>query len=209
MMFGLRHLKLRNALPDVTHSIDLRDGFEVTLRRWSKGHSSAVTKARRSGVIIRAAERAAEWQEYFDVYQDLIRRWGNATSSQYEWQLFTELIKLNPSYVTLWTAIHDGRIVAGALCFYSSRHAIYWHGAALESAFALRPVNLLLFEAIRDASSRSCEWFDFNPSGGHAGVANFKKSFGAVTMSAPVISRSSLSRKILEKLQATTAGCRG
>jgi hypothetical protein len=48
-------------------------------------------------------------------------------------------------------------------------------------------MNLLMAEAIRDASLRGYRWFDFNPSGGHAGVQDFKRRFGAIPLAAPVI----------------------
>ena len=44
-----------------------------------------------------------------------------------------------------------------------------------------------MYEAIKDASERGITWFDFNPSGGHEGVWDFKKGFGAQAMPAPVV----------------------
>jgi lipid II:glycine glycyltransferase (peptidoglycan interpeptide bridge formation enzyme) len=63
--------------------------------------------------------------------------------------------------------------------FYWNRHAAYWHAAADREFLAIEAPKLLLSAIIRDACSRQIRYFDFNPSGGHAGVAKFKGYFGA------------------------------
>jgi len=92
----------------------------------------------------------------------------------------------------------EGEVVAGALCFYARRHAVYWHGAALKRARAARPMNLLIDnllidEVLRDACARDeLRWFDFNPSGPLAGVRAFKQHFGARSIACPTVRRESL-----------------
>ena len=61
----------------------------------------------------------------------------------------------------------------------------------MEKYFKVRPTNLLMYEAIKDACDRGYAWFDFNPSGGHEGVEAFKKNFGAQALPAPVIQSTS------------------
>jgi len=100
--------------------------------------------------------------------------------------------------VRLWLAIFDDQVVAGALCFYAKKHVVYWHGAALEKYFKHRPVNLLMYEAIKSACEEGYSWFDFNPSGGHEGVKAFKKSFGAKEMKSDVVVIKSRKMKLLE-----------
>jgi CelD/BcsL family acetyltransferase involved in cellulose biosynthesis len=175
------------AVADETHALDLREGFDAVHRRWTKGHTSAARKARREGVEVRAAGSLDDWRDYYRVYEDSLARWGDSTSSRYGWELFAALAECPPSGVRLWLASHGGEIVAGALCLYARRHVTYWHGAALARAFDLRPANLLLHDAIRDACERRLHWFDFNPSGGHEGVVAFKRSFGAQPLPAPVV----------------------
>ena len=90
-------------------------------------------------------------------------------------------------------------MVAGAVCLYDRKHVCYWHGAALDKYFALRPVNLLLFEIIKQASEQGHDWFDFLPSGKHEGVRKFKENFGAAPLPCPVISRQSRVFTILNR----------
>jgi lipid II:glycine glycyltransferase (peptidoglycan interpeptide bridge formation enzyme) len=103
--------------------------------------------------------------------------------------------------VKLWVAEYQNRIISGALCFYSKRHVVYWHGAGLSDYFHLRPANLLLSEVIKHACEDGYWWFDFNPSGTHEGVANFKRRFGAKSMACPVIVRKSHFFQLLDMVK--------
>jgi len=174
---------------DTTHMLALGDGFDAIFRGWSKGHAAAARQAKRAGVIVQQASSLEEWKEYYSVYQDSLMRWGSRASSRYDWPFFELCASQESPWVRLWLARFDHKVIAGALCFYSPRHVVYWHGAALADHFRLRPVHWLLHEAIRHACESGYEWFDFNPSGGHAGVAAFKKSFGATEFPCPVLYR--------------------
>lgn len=173
--------------PDDTQALVLETDFETIFRTWSKGHRAAVKQAEREGVSVRPAQSTEDWRAYYAAYEDSIRRWGGAASIVYEWELFDQLSRCESEQVRLWLAVHDDRVIAGALCLYARRHVSYWHGAALADDFKRRPVNLLLFEAIRDACARGYHWFDFNPSGDNEGVRSFKSSFGTRSFASGVV----------------------
>jgi hypothetical protein len=180
-------LRPRGASNDSTRALDLTDGFEAVFHRWSKGHRAAVKQARREGLTVRLAQSADDWRSYGRVYDDSVRRWGAAASVVYSARLFELLHETASPHVRLWLAADGERVVAGAICLYARRHVVYWHGAALEDYFAKRPANLLVHAAIEDACQRGLRWFDFNPSGGHEGVEQFKSHFGAKRLDAPVV----------------------
>jgi hypothetical protein len=172
---------------DETQALSLTEGFTAVYKKWTKGSASAAKKARREGVTVEIASGLEKWQKYYLVYEDSLRRWGKSVSSRYHWNLF-EIIYLTKSpNIRLWLANYKNKVIAGALCFYAQEHVVYWHGAALSDYFRLRPVNLLIYECIQDACEQGYSWFDFNPSGGHEGVRAFKKSFGTVALSSPVV----------------------
>ena len=173
---------------DETHALHLAGGFDTIYKGWTKGHRSAARKAQQHGVTIEFAYTLDDWYSYYQVYEDSLQRWGNKASSVYKWALFNEMLRRNSPYIKLWLAIYQDKVVAGALCFYAKKHAVYWHGAALKDYFHLRPINLLMYEAIKDACERGYAWFDFNPSGKHTGVKAFKKSFGANTLQSNIYS---------------------
>jgi len=171
---------------DETHAIELTPGFEAIFKGWTKGHRSAAKKAQREGVEIRLARSPEDWEAYFLAYQDSLERWGNKASSQYKRSLFDGMRSQRSQNILLWLATFNGRVIAGCLCLYAKHHVAYWHGAAVEEYFKLRPVHLLVYEIVRNACDKNYQWFDFNPSGGHEGVMSFKKSFGAQPLPCPL-----------------------
>lgn len=174
--------------PDETDVLDLAPGFEAVHRGWTKGHRSAVTKARRLGVTVRTASTLDDWRAYHAVFEDSVRRWGKDAILVHGVELFEEMGRRHSPNVRLWLAHHEGELVAGALCLYAPRHVAYWHGAALQRHFPLRPVNLLLYEAIRHACEQPhLAWFDLGSSGPLEGVRSFKRSFGPQALPCPTL----------------------
>lgn len=186
---------------DETYVLYLEKGFDTLYKNRPKKGSSAVLrkarKARDAGILVKCASTLTEWQSYYSIYQDSLRRWGEKASSRYQWDIFHHLSRRNSPYIKLWLATYQEKAIAGSLCFYSRKHAVYWHGAALEAYFHLRPVNLLMLEIIKNACQNGFKWFDFNPSGGHEGVRKFKKSFGTMELSCPVITTTSRTYRLL------------
>lgn len=197
----LSGVNLEKLEEDTTDSLNLNEGFENIYKKWTQSHSSAGRKARKAkkaGITVKGATTLEEWQIYHNLYENSLGRWGDKKSSQYEWSLFNLIFKLQSSKVKLWLAIYQDCIIAGALCFYSKTHVVYWHGAALSEYFNLRPVNLLMYEIIKDASEEKYHWFDFNPSGGHEGVKAFKQSFGTKELFCPVLIKNNQKKLILD-----------
>ena len=178
-------------------------------RRASKGHRSAVKQAEREGVSLRLAFDPKDWREYFEVYQESLARWGDRASSNYTWPLFARLSEQPRDDVKLWIAEVDGQFAAGAVCLYAPRHVVYWHGAARAEFFSRRPVQPMIFQAIRHACETGREWFDFNPSGGNQGVDDFKRHFGTVELAAPVLKTASQRARCLAWLRGTRSGVVG
>jgi hypothetical protein len=193
--------EVHGAIPDSTHVLPLSDDLDIIRRRFSKGHRSAIRSAVSKGVQVRLAETAADWDQYYRIYEDSLRRWGARASARYEWPLFEALRDSKSSAISLWLSIFDGEIIAGALCLAAKRHVSYWHGAALERFFSVRPVHLLVSDAISQFHADGYVWFDFNPSGGHEGVSAFKQHFGAISLPCPVYARELRLRRGLRSLR--------
>lgn len=203
------NVRFGNVTEDETRALSLEDRLDDITRRFSKGHKAAIKSAGQQGVVVRTALELEDWRAYYSAYEDSLRRWGDRATSRYSWALFEELRKFGPASVRLWIADSHGEVVSGALCFYARSHVVWWHGATFEHAFPLRPAHLLVYEALRDAWDRKFKWFDFNPSGGHAGVADFKRHFGARTLSAPMIIETSKKQRVALQLIGVAARVTG
>ena len=202
-------IKIESAKYEETQVLMLERNLESILKDWTKGHTSAVRKAQKAGVMIREALSTQDWKDYFAIYEDSLKRWGSSTTSAYGWHLFRCILELNSPNVKLWLAVYQARVISGALCFYAKRHVVYWHGASLSDFFHLRPVNLLLYEVIKHACDDGYRWFDFNPSGGHEGVMKFKRSFGTRGIPCPVIIKSSSALNYLRVLSGKNDSKKG
>ncbi len=190
--------------PDHTHVLDLRPGFQSIAEGWeSKDGALArkLRKARREGVVVEAARDPDEWREYFDMYRESQDRWGDVVGVPHAWPLFEIMHSLRSPRINLWLARVNGRVAAGALCFSHARHAVYWHGASRAESQRSRAANLLHAHIIEDACTRGLWWYDFNPSGGLAGVEAFKKSFGAVRRDCSIVVNQNIRRRALEFLK--------
>jgi hypothetical protein len=189
------------AREDVTHVLGLADGYDTIAERWKKSCRGAARKAARSGVSVREAGSEGDWTEYVACYESSLSRWGDAAVERYAPKLFEILRELRSPHVRLWLALLEDAVVAGALCFYSRSHVVYWHGAARAEHFDKCPVNALIAEILRDSCESGYRWFDFNPSGGHKGVESFKTSFGARPLSCPVVVQYSTGPRALRLLR--------
>jgi hypothetical protein len=164
---------------DFTHILDLDKGFDGICKGFAGGNKGRARKAARMGVEVTVANSLEDYQEYYKVYQDSLRRWGKGATSSYSFELFRNIFEAKNSDIRLWIASVKGRTVAGVLVLYCNNHAVYWHGSSLEEYFEYCASNLLHVEIIKDTCNKGYRYYDFNPSGGHEGVAKFKKSFGA------------------------------
>jgi hypothetical protein len=174
----------RSASPEretFTDVLLLTPDVDAVFARFSKGRRYEIKRGKASGVSTRLASSLDDYRGYYGAYEDSLGRWGERATSRYPWDLFEagyRLAQQYPENIRLWLAEVDARVVAGAWVFSWNRHAVYWHGAAYRDAFRLSANSVVLADAIADACTRELEWFDFNPSGGHAGVADYKKQFG-------------------------------
>ena len=189
---------------DFTHTLDLTKGTRAIFSGLTKGHRSAIRSAARDGVTVKAAESIDEWELYYNLYMDSVRRWRAGGPSLkprkvYPLSLFKRIYENRTGNEILWLAVKGGEPVAGALFFYWGRHAVSWHGAAASAHFGLRPNNLLYWEILLDAERRGYEIFDFNPSGGYGGVESFKKHFGAERAPSPVLSTRTPARALVTR----------
>lgn len=167
---------------DFTHIITLDTDFETIFSRFTKGHRSGARKGQRLGVTVRLARDLQDYQQYFEAYLDSLARWGDDVSSRYPWELFANGFALSqeyPNQIKLWLAELEGKVIAGAWVFYWNQHVDWWHGAAFADYFQYNANNVLQATIIKDAIERGYRYYDFNPSGGHEGVARSKKHYGA------------------------------
>lgn len=183
-----------------TQLIPLEPGLDAIYSRWTKGHRSAVTKARREGVATRPAQGKEDWDLFYDMYMDTFKRWGKNATSRYFRNYFDAMYTLKSKHCRLWIAECHGEPVASSIIFYAKKHIMYAYPVTYERHHKLRPMNLLIYDVLKEACELGYGWFDFGPSSGKKGVYSFKKSFGAEEWRAPMIRRQPAYLRALESV---------
>jgi hypothetical protein len=176
---------------EVTHAICLRPGFAKVRAQFSRGHKANINYAKRMGVEVAIASKKEQIDAYDTVYRDALRTWGQRATGFYPKRLFEALFS-HPEYgrsIKLWFATVHGEVVAGDWIFSHNGHTVAWNGARHSGFVDYKPTHLIFASAIADACESGAEWFDFNPSGGMAGVAQFKEGFGTQCLPFPVFRR--------------------
>lgn len=142
-----------------------------------------INKASKSGVMCREAKTLDEWKEYYSIYQESVKRWGDKATSNYPFLLFENLFRENNSNIKLWLVVCDNKIVGGNLNFYHNNHCVEWHASFLSDYFKYGIRKFLAHKIILDANAKGYNYYDFNPSGGHVGTMEFKETFGSKKLS--------------------------
>jgi hypothetical protein len=166
-----------------TQMINLKRGFDAIWKSFPRGQKSNIRQAEKKGVQIRLATSREDYQAYFRIYRETLKRWGKSGSKGYPLKLFLNCLELGHDHVKLWLAEKDSHPLAGILTFSWNDNIIYWHGCCREDSFKYYPNNLLHVTVIQKACEEGYRVYDLNPSGGHEGVVRFKQSFGAETVS--------------------------
>jgi lipid II:glycine glycyltransferase (peptidoglycan interpeptide bridge formation enzyme) len=169
--------------PHYTHFLKLQDGYDLVSNHFARDKKKAIRKAQKHGVQIGIAACEEDFLQYFYVYEDTLRRWGNKTLVEYPFTLFQNLARLRSDSIKFWVARIDGNIVAGNIVFYHNQYVFDWHSASLGEFLRYYPDSYLVSEIIRHACDSGYQILDFGASGGLAGVEFYKERFGAEKLS--------------------------
>jgi len=179
---GFIHLSNRwtfwNAPRDV-YRINLTK-FDTEADLFRSIHNKARTcirKAHKQGLVIKPATE----EKYLRIFYSLFRRFTvekGFMSRSYEYQktLWDEFITKGNG--KLFLAVHDGRIVGGAIRFFFGLKCLAMHIAVPYRYHHLRANDALIWESIRWAKEKECTWFSFRGVGTTPTQERFKRKFG-------------------------------
>jgi len=165
----------------------------------SHNHRRAISRAHENKVEIMLSEKKDDWRKYFGIYTDQTRLRGNLASNRYEWRLFEKIFDLQEKYRSLFLIKEKNEIIGGALIFYFNK-ASYWHGSNSIRCKQIGGSHLLHKFVIQNAGERGYKIYDFNPSGGHTGVVQFKSGFAAKKVHFNRIEHRNLTYRTLQKI---------
>ena len=171
------------ATADTTHVVDLTDDFEAVFARIDRKQRASWRRGEEVGIVTRPAESRDDHRAYEELYEETLSLRGERSTSRYPpavLRAMADLVENHPGVGHMWLAEYEGRAAAAMYGFRWHGHFVLWHAATRELRLKIAsPMVTLFIEMMRDASSRGASQFDMNPSGGHAGVASFKRRLGA------------------------------
>lgn len=156
-------------------------------RKYKYSVRKEINKAIKADLTAKVAENWNEWEEYFRLYQTVLRRWGDKATSKYPIELFKYFFRLKSDKIKLWLVMHENNIIGGNLNFYHNKHCVEWHAVFDSRFFGIGARNFLVDQIITHALHHGYGYYDFNPSGGHEGTRKFKQAFGTVQVSSNLI----------------------
>lgn len=167
-------------LKHFNNETELKSNYEHAVRR-------RINQAIKKGLFIKKAEIWKEWEHYYSIYEEALRKWADRGTSYYPIELFRNFFNKKDPKVSLWLAKYDDTIIGGNLNFYHNNHCVQWHGVCREAFFKFGVTPFLIHNIITKVLVNGYSYYDFNTSGVHEGVAKFKKSFGTQVLQCPVV----------------------
>ncbi|MBO4205808.1 GNAT family N-acetyltransferase [Micromonospora echinofusca] len=157
---------------------DLRTPAEQMWQEFEHKVRKNVNRARRSGVTVEVDETGARLDDFLRIYRDTMRRRRAGSGYLFPRSFFTELIRQLPGQFVFFHALYEGRVVSTELVLCSAGNLYSYLGGTDETAFAVRPNDLLKFEICRWGQQQGRTRFLLG--GGYApddGIFRYKRSF--------------------------------
>jgi hypothetical protein len=157
---------------------DLRAPAEEIWRDVDHKVRKNVNKARRSRVEIDVDENGDRLGDFLRIYEKTMDRRKASAGYYFPRAFFETLISDLPGLFVFFHAVRGSQVVSTELVLVSADNIYSYLGGTEEDAFALRPNDLLKFEAFRWGQTRGKSRMVLG--GGHAtddGIFRYKRSF--------------------------------
>jgi CelD/BcsL family acetyltransferase involved in cellulose biosynthesis len=145
----------------------------------------AVRRAKREGLRVRDATSEADLREWYRLYLDT-NRWRGLPPRPYRF-FRAALEHLGPGGFLRLLVVDRGRsgrdtLIAGSVLLMLGDTTFYAFNGRKREALPMRPNDLLQWQAMHDATSAGCRWYDFGEvPEGNEGLASFKAKWGTHT----------------------------
>lgn len=130
------------------HSLDLQKSVSELFGKFSEANRRAIRKAEKAGIALEMSTDLQSLAVYYLLHCQTRKRFGVPPQP---WELFRQIHRhvLDKQLGFVQLARQRGRPIAGAVFCHSGHHAVFKFGASDPANQALRPNNLILWEAIR------------------------------------------------------------
>ncbi len=155
---------------------------ENIIENWSNTAIKNRALAFKENFTFHKSTKPEEWKEYFQLYQESIKRWGDRASNNYLPSLFEIIAALKDDFVDLLFLRKNNEMVCGGIYFKYKNRIHWWHGA-LGNNYTKTGASFYFQSNVLSYFKSNYEILDLGSSGGHVGVDKFKERIGAKKMS--------------------------
>lgn len=183
---GWKYVELRcGDLPDARpstfiyrHTLDLTGGEDAIWARFKSNTRRNIKKGQRQGLEVGSSETREAVDTYFDLHCLTRKRHGLPPQPRsFFRKIYDHVIAAGRGFVVL--ARHEGRPVAGAVFFKFGVKGLYKFGASDITSQAIRPNNLVMWEAIQRLAGEGCTQLCFGRTEQpNSGLRQFKRGWG-------------------------------
>ena len=138
----------------------------------------AVNKALKESVVVREAQTEADVRAWYPLYLETMRR--HVVPPRPVRCFLAMLEHMRPAgTMRLYLAEREGQVIAGSVFLALRETLFYAFNGVSGDALALRPNDLLQWQALRDACAEGRTWYDLGEvAEHHEGLAAFKRKWG-------------------------------
>jgi len=164
----------------VSHELELGGGLDAVKRRFRAQMRRNIARAQRDGVVVRRADERSDLVDtYYSLHVRTRRRQGVPVQPRRFFRLLWDGL-IAQGLGTVILAYAGTGPIAGAVFLHWNGATTYKFGASDPAHWALRPNNLLFWEAISDACARGDRLFGFGRTDlENHGLREFKSGWGA------------------------------
>lgn len=137
-----------------------------------------VNHARSTGLSVERDCEGKRMRDFLEIYYSTMTRRGAKPSYRFEPSFFSRLNESLRGRYQYFLTLRDGRTISAELVLYSNNIAYSFLGGTDESAYHLRPNDLLKYEIIKWGMESGLKWFVLG--GGYKakdGIYKYKRSF--------------------------------
>ena len=165
-----------------TWVVDLCGGREAVWKQMEGRARTAVRKAEKAGLTVRAACRD-DRDIYYRLHQETYRRTGVPPHPEDYFRIIWDSFCAK-GLARVWLAEVDGEAIAAENFGIYKQAAVYWTGAASAKGLEVEANSLLQWTAMQWMLNNGIKWYETGEAfpqfsdGKNKGLSDFKKSFG-------------------------------
>ena len=164
----------------MTTATDLSPGYDSLWKKFRRNHRQNYKSAIKQGVKVDLACSKNDIDDYFNVYKNSLRRWGNNATGFYPRSLFRNMLKM-PEFgksIRMYLARKDNVAIGGIIMVYHGTQSICWHAVYHSDHLSKHAAQLLVITAIENACKEGFRWFDLmGPNNRYKQLQHFKDGF--------------------------------